>query len=64
MGKSYTQGKSCGNGAMVRISSVVFFNKEEDVMSQTYLATIPSHNTTEAIECAKLVSLLDKPCLA
>ena len=57
--KSNTQGKSCGNGAMMRISPVGFlFDKEEDVIAQTYLATIPSHNTTEAIECAKLVSLI------
>lgn len=57
--KSNTQGKSCGNGAMMRISPVGFlFDKEEDVIVQTYLATIPSHNTTEAIECAKLVSLI------
>ncbi|MGN1222600.1 MAG: ADP-ribosylglycohydrolase family protein [Christensenellales bacterium] len=57
--KSNTQGKSCGNGAMMRISPVGFlFDKEEDVITQTYLATIPSHNTTEAIECAKLVSLI------
>ena len=57
--KSNTQGKSCGNGAMMRISPVGFlFDKEEDVITQTYLATIPSHNSTEAIECAKLVSLI------
>ena len=57
--KGNTQGKSCGNGAMMRISPVGFlFDNEEDVITQSYLATIPSHNTTEAIECAKLVSLI------
>ena len=57
--KGNTQGKSCGNGAMMRISPVGFlFDKEEDVITQSYLATIPSHNTSEAIECAKLVSLI------
>ena len=57
--KSNTEGKSCGNGAMMRISPVGFlFDNEDDVITQSYLATIPSHNTTEAIGCAKLVSLI------
>lgn len=57
--KQKEQGTSLGNGAMMRISPVGYlFNKEEDVIENAYLATIPSHNTKEAIECAKIISLI------
>lgn len=53
------QGVSNGNGAMMRISPVGFlFNTEEDVIKNSYLATIPSHNCTEAIKSAKIISLI------
>lgn len=53
------QGQSRGNGAMMRISPVGFlFNTENDVIKNSYLATIPSHNSIEAINCAKMVSLI------
>jgi len=53
------QGTSCGNGAMMRISPVGYlFDREEDVINNAYLATIPSHNTDEAIHAAQLVSLI------
>ena len=48
------EGKSAGNGAMMRISPVGFmFDKESDVIENVRLATIPSHNTEEAINCNK-----------
>ncbi len=53
------QGESCGNGAMMRISPVGYlFDNEEDVLRNAYLATIPSHNSIEAINGAQLVSLI------
>ena len=52
-------GFSTGNGAMMRIAGVGYlFNTEEDVIKNARLATIPSHNTNEAIECATVVSLI------
>ena len=52
-------GKSSGNGAMMRISSVGYlFNSEEEVIENARLATIPSHNTKEAIDCATLIALI------
>lgn len=57
--KGNFQGISSGNGAMMRISPVGFlFSTEEDVIKNSYLATIPSHNTEDAISCAKTVSLI------
>lgn len=57
--KSNYQGESVGNGAMMRISPVGFlFNSEEEVIKNTYLATIPSHNSPEAIESTKIISLI------
>lgn len=53
------QGVSCGNGAMMRISPVGYlFNTEEDVIKNANLATRPSHNTEEAINCAKTIALI------
>lgn len=50
-------GTSIGNGALMRISSIGFlFNSEEEVIKHTKLATIPSHNSTEAISSATLVA--------
>ena len=57
--KENVSGESSGNGAMMRISPVGFlFNTEEDVIKNSYLATIPSHNSDEAIHCAKTVALI------
>ncbi|MBP3432042.1 MAG: ADP-ribosylglycohydrolase family protein [Clostridia bacterium] len=51
-------GTRCGNGAMMRISPVAWlFDAEAEVIENARLATIPSHNTQEAIECARLVAL-------
>lgn len=50
-------GCSIGNGAMMRISSIGYLAcTMEEVEEYTYLATIPSHNTKEAIDCSMLVS--------
>ena len=52
-------GNSIGNGAMMRISPIGYlFNTEEEVIKNTYEATIPSHNSKEAIECASIVALI------
>lgn len=52
-------GNSCGNGAMMRISSVGYmFNSEEEVKINSKLATIPSHNSLDAIKNAELVALI------
>ncbi len=53
------QGNSKGNGAMMRVSPVGYlFNTREDVIKNARLATIPSHNSQEAIENATLVALI------
>ena len=52
-------GISMGNGAMMRISPIGFmFQTEEEVIENAYLATIPSHNSEEAIKYAKLIALI------
>jgi len=52
-------GNSIGNGAMMRISPVGYlFNTEEEVIENARLATIPSHNSIEAIEAATLIALI------
>ncbi len=49
--------KSMGNGAMMRISGVgKMFNTLEDVMDNARRATIPSHNTRAAVECAQIIA--------
>ncbi|MEG0826624.1 MAG: ADP-ribosylglycohydrolase family protein [Bacilli bacterium] len=55
--KSDFYGNSIGNGAMMRISPVGYlFDTEEEVIENARLATIPSHNSKEAIECSKKIS--------
>ena len=52
-------GKSLGNGAMMRISPVGYlFDTEEDVIENARLATQPSHNSEEAIDCATTIALI------
>lgn len=50
------QGISFGNGCAMRISPVGYFDTLEEVKRETYLATIPSHNSEEAINGALAVS--------
>ena len=57
--KGNFQGDSSGNGAMMRVSPVGYlFNTEEDVIKNARLATIPSHNSKDAIESAKIITLI------
>lgn len=50
-------GESKGNGAMMRISSVGYlFNTETEVVENAKLATSPSHNSEEAINCATTIA--------
>lgn len=58
-GKTDKIGNSIGNGAMMRISPVGYlFNTEEDVIKNAYLATIPSHNSKEAVDAATKIALI------
>lgn len=51
--------QSKGNGALMRISPVGFlFNREKEVIENAISATIPSHNTDEAISSAIKLSLI------
>lgn len=57
--ESENQGFSRGNGAMMRISPVgYFFQTEEEVIENARLATIPSHNSEEAITSATTIALM------
>ena len=54
-----TVGCSRGNGAMMRISPVGYlFDTEEDVIENARLATIPSHNSKEAVDAATKIALI------
>lgn len=54
-----TKGGSNGNGAMMRVSPVGYlFNTEDEVIKNAKLATVPSHNTEEAISAARIVALI------
>jgi len=53
------EGKSIGNGAMMRISGVGYlFDSEEDIILNSKLATIPSHNNQISIESATMIALI------
>ena len=57
--KSDLEGPSQGNGAMMRISPVGFlFDSEDEVIENARLATIPSHNSEEAIDSATKIALV------
>lgn len=52
-------GTSIGNGAMMRISPIGFmFNTEEEVIENARLATIPSHNSRQAVLAATKIALI------
>ncbi|MCI8588839.1 MAG: hypothetical protein HFG40_04225 [Bacilli bacterium] len=52
-------GTSIGNGAMMRISPIGYlFHTEVEVVENARLATIPSHNTKEAIDAATCIALM------
>lgn len=53
------EGNSTGNGAMMRISPIGYlFDTEQDVIKQAKLATIPSHNSEQAISSATKIALI------
>ena len=53
------EGNSKENGAMTRISPIGYlFNTEREVIENARLATIPSHNSKEAIDAATKVALI------
>lgn len=53
------EGKSIGNGAMMRVSPIGFmFDSEKEVIENARLATIPSHNSEEAINAAIKIALI------
>lgn len=57
--KGIGRNDSIGNGAMMRISPVGYlFDSENDVIENARLATIPSHNSAEAIESATIIALM------
>ena len=57
--KGIGRNDSIGNGAMMRISPVGYlFNSEEDVITNTKLVTVPSHNSKEALESATIIALM------
>lgn len=52
-------GNSIGNGAAMRISPVGYLsNSLEEVKKLSYLATIPSHNSKEAIKGAEAIAMV------
>lgn len=54
---SSEEGKSIGNGSAMRISSVGYlYNDEETVLKEAEKATIPTHNSKEAIDSASAVA--------
>lgn len=56
---SNSGGNSIGNGAIMRISPVGYmFNTENEVIENARLATIPSHNSKEAIDAATKIALI------
>ena len=56
---SKEEGYSKGNGAMMRISPIGYlYNDEEIIRQEVIKATIPSHNSSEAINCATIIALI------
>ena len=56
---TFGNGESYGTGALMRISPVGYlFDKEKDIIKNARLATIPTHNTFEAINAATTVALI------
>ena len=53
------EGNSQGNGCMMRISPVGYlFDTKDEVVEQARLATIPSHNSYDAIDASTTIALL------
>jgi len=57
--KNEREGNSIGNGALMRVSPVGYmFDSEDEVRRNSRLATIPSHNSNEAILAAETIALI------
>ena len=57
--KSNEIGTSHGNGCMMRVSGVGYlFNTEDEVIENSYLSTIPSHNSIISIYSSKIIALI------
>lgn len=57
--KGKVPGNSTGNGAMMRISPIGYLcETEQELRENVKKATIPSHNSIEAIECAEIVVMI------
>ena len=57
--KGSKEGNSKGNGALMRISPIInMYSNERDIIRESRLATIPSHNSEEAIYSARQLSLV------
>ncbi len=57
--ESFVNGTSHGNGAMMRISPVGYmFDSEDEVKENAKMATMPSHNSEEAIDSATTIALI------
>ncbi|MEI3529528.1 MAG: ADP-ribosylglycohydrolase family protein [Bacilli bacterium] len=55
---SDTIGESYGNGCAMRISPIpMYFSELDEILNETYQATITSHNHNDAINATKAVSL-------
>lgn len=55
---SDTIGESYGNGCAMRISPIpMYFNELDEILNETYKATITSHNHVDSITATKAVSL-------
>lgn len=55
--KGEKRGDSYGNGASMRVSPIGYFFKSlEGVLENAKLASIPSHNNSDAIKCAQAVA--------
>ena len=53
------EANSIGNGAMMRVSPVGFmFDSEAEVIRNSKLATIPSHNSEQAIKSSETIALI------
>lgn len=53
------EGRSKGNGAMMRISPIGYlFNTEYDIVRHSLLATLPSHYSLEAIDASQAVAFI------
>ncbi|MDD3452882.1 MAG: ADP-ribosylglycohydrolase family protein [Bacilli bacterium] len=55
--KNEKSGNSIGNGAMMRIAPIGYlFDDEQELLNNTKLATITSHNSKEAINCSTIIT--------